>query len=118
MLIPSVLQGPADEEASDPEDGAEPEVEPSDHPERAARHRAQGRAARARQQHEAEQGRGAPPEPCRAFRLPMHLVPQLLMVWELSQVLRDCGLSCRWATDWTAPSAQWPAQSMPPDAPS
>ena len=99
MLVPSVLQGPADEEASEPEDGAEPEMEPSDDPERAARHRAQERAARARQQQEAEQGRGAPPEPCRDFRLPMHLVPQLLMVWELSQVLRDRVLSCRLATD-------------------
>lgn len=87
MLIPSVLQGPADEEASEPEDEAEPEVEPSDDPEREARHRVQERAARARQQHEAERARGPPPEPCRDFRLPMHLVPQLLMVWELSQVL-------------------------------
>ena len=84
-----MLQGPADEEASEPEDGAEPEVEPSDDPERAARHRVHERAARAHQQHEGEQGRGAPPELCRDFRLPMHLVPQLLMVWELSQVLRD-----------------------------
>ena len=94
MLTPCLLQGPADEEASEPEDGAEPEVEPPDDPERAARHRAQERAARARQRHEAEQRRGAPPEPCRDFRLPMHLVPQLLMVGELSQVLRDCGSSC------------------------
>ena len=41
---------------------------------------------KAKREREAVKARGPPPPSCRAFRLPMALVPDLLMVWELVQV--------------------------------
>ena len=43
--------------------------------------------AKAKREKEAVALRGEPPPPNRAFRLPMRLVPDLVMVWQLLQVL-------------------------------
>ena len=43
-------------------------------------------AVRAAAEAAADAARGPPPEPQRAFRLPMAAVPDLLMVWEFTQV--------------------------------
>jgi hypothetical protein len=42
--------------------------------------------ARAAAEAAADAQRGAPPLPQRGFRLPMEAVPDLLMVWEFTQV--------------------------------
>ena len=42
--------------------------------------------SRVRREKEEHAARGPVPEPCRDFRLPQHLVPVLLMIWELTQV--------------------------------
>lgn len=42
--------------------------------------------AKALREKESDEARGPPPAPARDFRLPMHLVPDLLVTWELLQV--------------------------------
>ena len=44
-------------------------------------------AERAERDRVAADERGPPPEPCRAFRLPPALLPDLLATWELLQLL-------------------------------
>jgi hypothetical protein len=59
---------------------------------RAVRFFIAAREARAVAEAAADAARGPPPEPQRAFRLPMSAVPDLLMVWEFTQVGCWCDL--------------------------
>ncbi|KAK9833054.1 hypothetical protein WJX74_005940 [Apatococcus lobatus] len=43
--------------------------------------------AKLRKEREADEARGPPPPPCRDFRLPAYLLPDVLMTWELLQAL-------------------------------
>lgn len=54
--------------------------------ERVRKARAAEARAKLRKEREADEARGPPPAPCRDFRLPPHLLPDILMTWELLQV--------------------------------
>lgn len=48
-------------------------------------------AERAKREAEADDIRGSPPEPSQDFRLPKECIPELLLVWDFTQV-KGCGL--------------------------
>lgn len=54
--------------------------------ERRQKQRQQEAKARAKRERQADAARGLAPEPYRDFRVPMAFVPDLLVVWELTQV--------------------------------
>ncbi|KAK9803241.1 hypothetical protein WJX73_008882 [Symbiochloris irregularis] len=84
--------------------------------EEAAKEKAIQIKAKAKREREAVKARGDPPPPCRAFRLPPHLVPDLLMVWELLQVLAPLTqMTCM--PLWRLEAALRPGPIIPPPPP-